>query len=239
MNPVLEVDDITAGYGATKALQGVCLTVTKGEWIGLLGANGSGKSTLLKCISHQLPLQAGRITVQGIDVTRDPTSARRHLGVAVAPEILPTALTLAQCLDVHAVACGLTAPSDIALEILEVLQLTAHLNKPIGWLTLGLRQRSSVTLAMVQNPSLLLLDESFNGLDAHSAARLESILVREVTSGRLAVVMATHGLSLVERCCTTAVLLHDGRRVQLWDLKAELGGHDLEAAIANALNSIG
>ena len=127
----------------------------------------------------------------------------------------------------------------LPLEVLEVLQLTAHLNKPIGWLTLGLRQRSSVTLAMVQNPSLLLLDESFNGLDAHSAARLESILVREVTSGRLAVVMATHGLSLVERCCTTAVLLHDGRRVQLWDLKAEHGGPDLEAAIANALNSIG
>ena len=235
MNPILEVDDITAGYGATKALQGVTLKVAKGEWVGLLGANGSGKSTLLKCISHQLPLQAGRILIHDIDVAMDPTAARRHIGVAVPPDILPGALTLAQCLDVHAVACGLAKPYDLALEVLDALQLTPCLNKPLAWLTLGLRQRSSVTLAMVQNPSLLVLDESFNGLDALSGARLESILVREVAAGHLAVVMATHGLPLVERCCTSAVLLHEGRCVRHWNLKADHGIHSLEAAIANAL----
>lgn len=231
---MLEVNEITAGYGAAQALQGVTLKVAMGEWVGLLGANGSGKSTLLKCISHQLPLQAGHILVHDIDVAMDSTAARRHIGVAVPPEILPGALTLAQCLDVHAVACDLTKPSDLALEILDALQLTPYLNKPIGWLTLGLRQRSSVTLAMVQNPSLLLLDESFNGLDALSGARLESILVREVSAGHLAVVMATHGLPLVERCCTSAVLLHEGRCVQDWNLKADQGMHGLETAIANA-----
>ncbi len=235
MKPLLEIDGITAGYGAAKALQDVSLTVNKGEWVGLLGANGSGKSTLLKCISNQLSLQTGRIIVHGIDVTRDPTSARRHMGVAVPPEILPVALTLAQCLDVHAVACDLPAPSGLALEVLDALQLNPHLNKPIGWLTLGLRQRASVTLAVVQNPALLLLDESFNGLDAGSAARLESILIREVAAGHLAVVMATHGLPLVARCCTTAVLLHEGRCIQHWNLKAGGGVLDLELAITNAL----
>jgi len=235
MKPLLEVDGITAGYNAAKALQDVSLTVNKGEWVGLLGANGSGKSTLLKCISHQLSLQAGHIIVHGIDVASDPTSARRHMGVAVPPEILPVALTLAQCLDVHAVACDLPAPSSLALEVLEALQLTPHLNKPVGWLTLGLRQRVSVTLAMVQNPSLLLLDESFNGLDAVSAACLESILIREVTAGRLAVVMATHGLPLVARCCTTAVFLHEGRLIQHWNLEPDTGIYDLEKVIAHAL----
>jgi ABC-type multidrug transport system ATPase subunit len=235
MKPLLEIGGITVSYGVAKALQGVSLTVNKGEWVALLGANGSGKSTLLKCISHQLSLQTGRIIVHGIDVASDPTSARRHMGVAVPPEILPVALTLAQCLDVHAVACGLPAPSGLALEVLDALQLTPHLNKPIGWLTLGLRQRASVTLAMVQNPSLLLLDESFNGLDAGSAARLESILVREVMAENLAVVMATHALPLVARCCTTAVLLHEGRCIQHWNLKADGGILDLETAITNAL----
>lgn len=235
MKALLEIDRITAGYSAAKALLDVSLKVNTGEWVGLLGANGSGKSTLLKCISHQLSLQAGHIIVHGFDVARDPTAARRHMGVAVPPEILPVALTLAQCLDVHAVACNLPAPSGLALEILEALQLTPHLNKPIGWLTLGLRQRVSVTLATVQSPSLLLLDESFNGLDAGSAARLESILLREVAAGHLAVVMATHGLPLVARCCTTAALLHEGRLIQQWNLKPDTGIDNLEMVIANAL----
>ena len=239
MSPVLEVDAIIAGYGSAKALHGASLTAARGEWIGLLGANGSGESTLLKCISHQLAVQSGRICVQGIDVARDPTSARRHLGVAVAHEILPSALTLTQCLEVYAAAFGLPAPADLAAEVLEAMQLTAHSNKPLGALTLGLRQRCSVTLALLQKPSLLLLDESFNGLDARTAATLESILAREVAAGQMAVVMATHALPLVERCCTTAVLLHEGKTFQQWNLNEGNDRRSLEAAIEGALGAMG
>ncbi len=237
MSLVLEVDALTAGYGAATALQGVSLTVANGEWIGLLGANGSGKSTLLRCISHLVSQQAGRILVQGIDVAKDTVAARRHIGVAVAPDILPAALTLAQCLDVQATAFGLTGPSDLALEVLETLHLTTQSNKPLGWLTLGLRQRISVTLALVQKPSLLLLDESFNGLDARAAAALESILSREVVAGQMAIVMATHALPLVERCCTSALLLHEGKPVQQWNLRTGNVLVSLETAIARALDT--
>lgn len=99
---LLELRAVAAGYGGRSVVSGIDLTLRRGEILGLLGANGSGKSTLVKAFTGQLPLLAGSVAVDGIDMTKAPEAAKARLGLAVDVGDVPTPLTGLQYLDLVA-----------------------------------------------------------------------------------------------------------------------------------------
>ena len=235
----LQIEALFARYDNRVVLHGLELSLKRGEWLGLVGPNGSGKSTLLGCIAGRHAPVTGRILVGGHDIVLTPLAAKRELGFAVDPGLLPPMLTGMQCLQVCASARGMAVPDAASLALADALQLAAELALPVGRYSYGMRQKLAVLLALLGEPPLILLDEAFNGLDPHSGLVLQNALRARVAARGCAVVLATHGLNIIERCATRVALLHEGRFVRHWqgdefvNLCAGAGG--LEAAMAAAM----
>lgn len=237
----LEIDQLVAGYPGCTVLHGLDLRVERGEWLGLLGANGSGKTTLLDCIASRRRPDSGRILIDG-HALEEGVLAKHRLGYAVAPESLPNLLSGRECLAVHAAAKQLACVEDELLELAQALGLSRWLDDPVAMYSLGTRQKLGVLLALVGEPALVVLDESFNGLDPASSLVLKHHLRGRADASRCAILLATHGLDLVERYCDSAVLLEEGRLIGRWQLdelrRFEQSSDDgLERALARVLET--
>ena len=236
---VLDVRQVHAKYGKRKVLSGVSLQVPAGEWFCLLGPNGVGKSTLLRCISGALTPSEGDLTIAGHSVITDTLAAKRHLGYACAPEQLPGLLTGRQCLEVYAQAKGLTEVSADVLSLAHELRFEGYFDSFVDTYSLGTRQKLCILLALLGEPTLIVLDEAFNGLDPASALLVKHHLQRRLTDGRCAVLLATHSLDIVEHYADKAALLIDGRIVRTWS-ESEIaafrvqGDSAMETALAQA-----
>ena len=236
---VLDIRQVHARYGKHDVLRGVSLQIRTGEWFCLLGPNGVGKSTLLRCISGAVTPSEGELRLRGCSLTKNPLDAKRQLGFACAPEQLPGLLTGAQCLEVFAHAKGLREIDADVLALAAELRFTPYLNQFVDTYSLGTRQKLCVLLAVLGEPSLIVLDEAFNGLDPSSAWAMKRHLQRRLAAGRCSVLLATHSLDIVEHYADKAALLIDGRIVREWteeqisDLR-EQGTDAFEAALAAA-----
>lgn len=236
---VLDVRQVHAKYGKREVLNGVSLQVPAGEWFCLLGPNGVGKSTLLRCISGALTPSAGDLLIAGHSATTNPLAAKQRLGYACAPEQLPGLLTGRQCLEVYAQAKGLREIGADVLSLAHELRFDGYFDSFVDTYSLGTRQKLCILLALLGEPTLIVLDEAFNGLDPASALLVKHHLQHRLAHGRCAVLLATHSLDIVEHYADKAALLIDGRIVREWS-EAEIaafrvqGDSAMETALAAA-----
>jgi ABC-type multidrug transport system ATPase subunit len=159
-------------------------------------------------------------------------------GYAAPPEDLPSFLTLRQCMQIHAAAYGLGVVPEASEVLCRDLGLAPHLEKLVAAVSLGTRQKLSIALALMNAPSLLLLDEVFNGLDISSALVLKRHLRDLVHDRGMSILLATHALDVVAGCCDGVLLLDSGRLVRQWDAAALAqlrNPGELELALAAAL----
>jgi ABC-2 type transport system ATP-binding protein len=236
---VLDVAGVHARYGAHEVLRGVELQIARGEWFCLLGPNGVGKSTLLNCITGRMRFDAGRISVCTHSMQTQSIEAKRRLGVACATDQLPGLLTGRQCLEVYAKAKCLASIDAEIPEIAAQLGFTKFMDRCVDTYSLGTRQKLAVLLALLGDPTLVVLDEAFNGLDPASAVTLKRLLRARLSQSRCGVLLATHSLDIVEHHADTAALMLDGRIARKWDqgdierLRG-MGSDGIEAALAAA-----
>jgi len=214
--PVLAFRNITAGYEKKVVVTGIELTVSRGEWVALLGPNGSGKTTLLHCAAGMHTPSIGDVWVSGHSLTRAAREAKRKLGFACAPDRLPGLLTGRQCLEIYAAAKDLPRIDDDVLKLAEEFRYTAMLDLFVDSHSLGTRQKLAVLLSLLGEPDVILLDEAFNGLDPASSLVLKKHLRTRVSAGRCGVLLATHALDIVERYADRATLLLEGRLMHHW-----------------------
>jgi ABC-2 type transport system ATP-binding protein len=217
--PVLAVRNLTVRYGRKSVLSGVDLSLVRGDWFFLLGPNGSGKTTLLRCVSGQIIPAAGAVNIAGLSILNTPQAAKRLLGYAHPPEVLPGLLSGRQCLEVYAAAHDLPDIGSRVLDLAAELRLAPVLDRWVASYSLGTRQKVSILLALIGNPALVVLDEAFNGLDPASAVILKRELHERVAARRCAVLLATHALDSVLRHGTRAGLLLDGVLARSWDAR--------------------
>jgi ABC-2 type transport system ATP-binding protein len=213
---VLDIRDVHARYGKLEVLRGVTLQIRTGQWFCLLGPNGVGKSTLLHCVAGRLVPSAGDILVCGHSVRKQSVEAKRKLGFGCAPEQLPGLLTGRQCLEVYANAKDIERIDPDVLELGEALEFTPYLDRFVDTYSLGTRQKLCVLLALLGEPTLIVLDEAFNGLDPASALIVKRHLQQRLAANRCTVLLATHSLDIVEHYADKAALLLDGRIVREW-----------------------
>jgi branched-chain amino acid transport system ATP-binding protein len=165
---MLEVHDLTAGYGHVQILHGVSLEAPKGRVTALLGANGAGKSTLMRTIAGLLPPSSGRIIVGGIDITSLATHERVELGIALVPEgrqVFP-GLSVAENLRLGAITRR--GHDGISKRLNEMYSLFPRLaersRQSAGTLSGGEQQMLAIARGLMAAPELLLLDEPTLGL---------------------------------------------------------------------------
>lgn len=215
----IEVDGLTKHYGRVLALDGVSFTVPHGRITALLGPNGAGKSTVLKALAGLVHTQAGAISFDGAPAER--YRARSHeLGFLLDPMALHPARTVRETGRLHELLLG--APARSAEVLLQEVGLGGVARRRVGALSLGMRQRLALALALVGRPRCLVLDEPLNGLDPDGARALRQRLADFSAAGGT-VLIASHLLREVQATADRVIIMHRGR-VALEEELAVLAG---------------
>ena len=229
----LAVRRLVVGHGQQAVLTVDELVIPAGQWWALVGPNGCGKTTLLDTVAGRCPSLAGDIFIDGHSLKRAPKVARAALGFVLTPEALPPRLTLRECLDVFTAVHARLEPAPAVATLLETWSLGPWIDTHVDRCSLGVRQKLGVLLALVGAPRLLVMDESFNGLDPASGLALKAFLDAAVSAGEFSVLLATHALDLVEQHADTALLIDQGRilaRMDRDELRAHRGHLDQHLA---------
>ncbi len=222
-------------------LSPLTLGLRGGEVLGLLGVNGAGKSTALMLMAGVLAPTAGRVELDGVDLSESPRRARDHIGYLPEQAPLWPELSVREQLDAHGRLRGLrgTALSAARDALLERLDLAPLRWRLCGLLSLGQRQRVGLACALLHGPGLLVLDEPGNGLDPLQAERLRALLRAHAADGA-AIVISTHLLAEVETQCTRVAILHEGAlrhdeplhmRADAWSVTVQPGGSERARAV--------
>lgn len=206
----IEVSGLTKFYGDQKALDNVSFKVGSGEIVGFLGPNGAGKSTLMKILTTYLQADEGKALVNGIDVSADLIKVKKSLGYL--PEHNPLYLDLY-------VKEYLLFNADIYKvnekrvdEVIEQTGLTPEVNKKIGQLSKGYRQRVGLATALLHQPEVLILDEPTTGLDPNQLVDIRG-LIKNIGKDKT-VFLSTHIMQEVEAICDRVIIINKGKIVE-------------------------
>lgn len=211
--PALSVQGLQAGYGAMTVLRELALELQRGEIVGVLGANGMGKSTLMKTLSGALPVRAGHILMDGVEVNHLPAHARARMGVGYVQQgrgILP----LLSARENLAMGWNASLEESEAQAVARVLarfpRLEPLLERPGGALSGGEQQLLALARALVGRPWLLLLDEPTEGIQPSIIAEMAASLAQLRASEGLSILVAEQNLDFILDCADRALMLEKG-----------------------------
>jgi len=214
MADFLEVNNLGKEYEGRRALHGVSFGLQKGDFLSLFGPNGAGKSTLLRVISTLASASSGRVEIRGFDLTEEPEVFKMQLGVISHQSLLYGHMTARENLVFYGSLYKVKDPEQRADELLRIVELYPRRHSRVSRFSRGMCQRLSIARALVNDPSLLLLDEPFSGLDQYASAILTQQLCILKNRERT-VIMVTHSLDRGLAAATKVGILAGGRLVYL------------------------
>lgn len=201
------VHKVSKDFGQERVLKNVSRRFEAGKIHGIVGNNGSGKTVLMKCICGFLLPDEGQIIVQGRRIGVD-TDFPPGLGVIIeTPGFLPN-LTGIKNLEILAALNKRIGLEEITASIRRV-GLDPHMKKPVSKYSLGMRQRLGIAQAIMEDPSLLILDEPFNGLDKTGAAEMRG-LIKELKKEGKTILLASHNQADIDELCDTVCEMDAG-----------------------------
>src|SRR6476620_3101404 len=211
MSNAISLTRVTKQFNGTLAVDDLSLSVPTGSIYGFSGPNGSGKTTTLRMIMHILLPDRGEIEVLG---SRDTAAARDKVGYLPEERGLYKKMTIRRLLRYYGRLKGAsTADIDAAIEHwMRRLELPGLLDRQIETLSKGMSQKIQFVAAVVANPSLLILDEPFSGLDPVNAQVLKDAVL-ELRQKGTTVVFSTHDMATAERMCDRIFMIFRGRKV--------------------------
>ena len=215
MTEALLIEGLHKSFGSLEVLRGIDLSVADHEVVCLIGASGSGKSTLLRCINLLEPIDAGRIVVEGTEITAhgvDVNRIRRNIGIVFqAYNLFPHMSVLKNVTLAPRLALGLSSgdASARALELLERFGLRDKADNYPDSLSGGQQQRVAIVRALAMRPELMLLDEVTSALDPELVAEVLEV-IRELADAGMTMLIATHEMSFARDIADRICFLDEG-----------------------------
>ncbi|WP_163529539.1 ABC transporter ATP-binding protein [Halobacillus ihumii] len=209
---MIEIERVTKQFPGHRAVNNLSLTVPDGKIFGFLGPNGAGKSTTIKMMTGILPVETGRINVNGFDVTKDPMKAKTTIGYV--PDRSDIFLRLKGIEYLNFVADIYGVPTDVRRERIDYytkqFSIYGALNDHILTYSHGMRQKIVVCGVLLHDPDVWILDEPLTGLDPKASYTLKEMMREHASKGKT-VFFSTHVLEVVEQLCDEVAIIKNGQ----------------------------
>jgi ABC-2 type transport system ATP-binding protein len=244
---VIEVRDVTRRFGSFTALSHASFVVRSGEIVALLGPNGAGKTTASRIIAGILAPTEGDAIVDGLSVRGDADRVRSRCGLVTDSPALYERMSLRSYLTYFARLYDVPSPALRIAQLVELMGLTAVLDRKLAAFSRGMKQKAAIARALVHEPRVLLLDEPATALDPEMAQTLRELIV-SLRAQHRAILLCTHDLDEAQRISDRVVIVDRGRIVREGateelrsagrpSFRAELVGD--ETAVRGALRTVG
>ena len=207
MASAIIIENLRKSFGEEEILHGICREFEAGKIHGIVGNNGSGKTVMMKCICGFLQPDEGLVVVNGCEVGKD-IDFPENMGIIIeTPGFLP-GVTGMKNLKLLASLRGIADEKRIR-QTIERVGLDPGIKKPVSKYSLGMRQRLGIAQAIMEDPSLLILDEPFNGLDKHGVAKIRN-LIKELRAEGKTILLASHNQADIDELCDTVCEMDAG-----------------------------
>jgi len=231
MNEIIRVNELTKSYGPTLAVDHVSFEVKEGEVFGFLGPNGAGKTTTIRMMVGLTQPSSGTAIISGHDILRDPVKVKQTIGLVPETSNLYGELTSLENLIYQAELYGVARRErkNRALQLLEEFGLKEHQEKPFQKLSRGLKRRLTIATALINNPTILFLDEPTTGLDVMSARGLRK-LIGDLKKKGITIFLTTHYIPEAEGLCDRIGIIVKGK-IRIIDTPQNIKSHVKEMEI--------
>ncbi|MBL8220230.1 MAG: ABC transporter ATP-binding protein [Bryobacterales bacterium] len=207
----ISVRGLTKSYGDVEAVRGIDFEVQPGEVFGLLGPNGAGKTTTVEILEGLRTRTSGEVRVLGYDPDGQSMEIKDRIGVSLQATNLPEKITVLEAMELF--AAFYTKTTD-PRQLLKRLQLWEKRNAFYATLSGGQKQRLALALAMVNDPSLVFLDEPTTGLDPQVRLEIHH-LIMELRKANCTILLTTHYIEEAERLCDRVAIIDAGRIIEM------------------------
>jgi len=198
--------NLSKSYKSLKALDNVSINCKKGEILGLVGANGSGKSTLFKILLGVLKPDTGNVTIS--------SKKTKPIGGIIEKPALYEYLNAFENLKVFGRIQGLKITNDFVEESLKKVGLPVDRKDPVKNFSMGMKQRLSIAIALLNNPECLVLDEPFSGLDPMGISSLNTLITTLAEEQELAILISSHILGELNKICDRLTVIKNGKIIK-------------------------
>ena len=205
------VENLSKNYSENKAVENISFKITENEIVGLLGPNGCGKTTTMAMILGLLKPSKGEILIDGMNIEKNRIKLLHKMNF-ISPYIeLPKKLTVKENFIVYARLYSVKNINERISYLSETLRLNDFLNKKTGELSSGQKNRVSLAKALINNPSILLLDEPTASLDPETGDFVRTFLENYKKEKKISILLASHNMSEVERLCASVLMMKEGK----------------------------
>ena len=210
MQNSIEVINLSKSYKSKQAVNNINFKINENEIVGLLGPNGCGKTTTIGMILGLLKPTSGQVLINGIDIEKNKISLLHKMNF-ISPYIeLPKKLTVKQNLTVYGKLYNINNLNDRIDYLSNKLRLNNLLDKVTGELSSGQKNRASLAKALINEPTVLLLDEPTASLDPETGDFIRTFLENYKKEKKIAVLLASHNMDEVKRLCGSVLMMNDG-----------------------------
>ena len=206
----LEIIDLSKSYDLKEAVRNISFEVNENEIIGILGPNGCGKTTTIGMILGLLKPSKGKVLINGSEIEKQRVDLLNELNF-ISPYIeLPKKLTVKQNLEVYGRLYDVKELENKIDYLIEKLRLNEFINKITGELSSGQKNRVSLAKSIINDPSVLLLDEPTASLDPETGDFVRSFLEEYQKENKTSILLASHNMAEVERLCSSVLMMNKG-----------------------------
>jgi ABC-type multidrug transport system ATPase subunit len=213
MNAVIEIKDLVKDYGTFRAVDGLNLTVEKGEVFGFLGPNGAGKSTVIRMMLTLIAPTSGSISFFGRDLKVHRNEILQKIGSIVEKPDFYKYLSAKKNLRMLASVSGVKVSPSRIEEVLELVGLKDRERDPVKNFSFGMKQRLGIAHALMCKPELIILDEPTTGLDPHGIIDIRNLITHMAKDQGITVFLSSHILSEIEMIATHMAIINKGKTV--------------------------
>ena len=213
MSFIIEVNHLSKQFKDTKAVDDLSFTVEAGDIYGFLGQNGAGKSTTIRMLLSLVAPTSGEINIFQKKLSTHRSQILQQIGAIIEKPDMYKYLSAYENLSIFARMSGIKVTRQLLMEQLKMVGLAERATSKVKTFSQGMKQRLGIAIALVHNPTLIILDEPTNGLDPQGIADMRNLILRLSSEMGKTVLISSHLLSEIEVIANRMIIIHKGKKM--------------------------